>query len=70
MKIPHYAFYTELEIANHVRDLHVIAYRKNRAYIARPVPYYNFWYRLQMAWDIIRYKADALYWTIDINKDN
>jgi len=29
---------------------------------ARPEPYWSFWERLQQAWDVLRYKADALYW--------
>lgn len=30
--------------------------------LARPLPFYNFRVRLQQAWDILTYKADALYW--------
>lgn len=29
---------------------------------ARPEPYWSFWERLQQAWDVLTYKADALYW--------
>lgn len=32
---------------------------------ARPLPYYSLVYRLQMAWDVITYKADALYWEVE-----
>lgn len=34
---------------------------------ARPVPYYSLLERLQMAWHVLTYKADALYWEIDFN---
>jgi len=29
---------------------------------ARPLPYYSLKERLKMVWDILTYKADALYW--------
>ncbi len=29
---------------------------------ARPLPYYSLIERLRQAWDILTYKADALYW--------
>lgn len=29
---------------------------------ARPLPFYSFWNRLKQAWDVLRYRADALYW--------
>lgn len=28
----------------------------------RPYPYFSFWVRLQQAWDVFKYRADALYW--------
>lgn len=36
--------------------------------IARPMPFYSFIIRLKQAWDVFRYRADALYWHIDIDK--
>lgn len=30
--------------------------------MARPEPYWSFWERLRQAWDVLTYKADALYW--------
>ena len=30
--------------------------------IARPIPYYSIVSRLIQAYDVLRYKADALYW--------
>lgn len=35
---------------------------------ARPEPYYSLLERLRQAWDVFRYKADALYWDIDLDK--
>lgn len=35
---------------------------------ARPEPYYSLIERIKLAWDVLRYKADALYWTIDFDK--
>lgn len=29
---------------------------------ARPIPYYSFIDRIKQAWDVLTYKADALYW--------
>jgi hypothetical protein len=29
---------------------------------ARPMPYPSFFSRLRQAWDVLTYKADALYW--------
>lgn len=29
---------------------------------SKPLPYYSFIERLQQAWDVLRYRADALYW--------
>ena len=29
---------------------------------SRPVPYYSIVERIKMAWDILTYKADAIYW--------
>ena len=37
---------------------------------ARPLPYYSFRTRLKMAWDILRYKADPLYWSIDFEEQD
>lgn len=34
-------------------------------YLARPLPYYSLRARLKQAWDVLTYKADALYWLID-----
>lgn len=31
----------------------------------RGLPYYGIYYRLRDAWNVLRLKADALYWTID-----
>lgn len=35
---------------------------------ARPLPYYGFFYRIRDAWNVLWLKADALYWTIDLDK--
>lgn len=35
---------------------------------ARPLPYYGLIYRLRDAWNVLWLKADALYWTIDLDK--
>jgi hypothetical protein len=35
---------------------------------ARGEPYYGLFYRLRDAWNVLWLKADALYWTIDIDK--
>ncbi len=35
---------------------------------ARPEPYYGFFYRIRDAWNVLWLKADALYWTIDLDK--
>jgi|HubBroStandDraft_1064217.scaffolds.fasta_scaffold00148_44 hypothetical protein len=32
----------------------------------RPLPYYSFRTRLVMAWHVLTYKADPLYWSIDL----
>lgn len=29
---------------------------------SRPIPYYSITERLKMAWDVIRYRADVIYW--------
>ncbi len=29
---------------------------------ARPYPYFSFWTRVKQAWDVFKYRADALYW--------
>ena len=29
---------------------------------ARPVPYWSYVERFKQAWDVFRYRADALYW--------
>jgi len=34
--------------------------------LARPLPYYSTIIRLKQAWDVFRYRADALYWSQDI----
>jgi hypothetical protein len=36
--------------------------RGGRWVLARPLPFYSFWNRLKQAWDVLRYRADALYW--------
>lgn len=30
--------------------------------MARPIPYYSLKSRLRLCWDVIRYKADVVYW--------
>lgn len=30
--------------------------------LPRPYPYFSFWVRLKQAWDVFKYRADALYW--------
>lgn len=35
---------------------------------ARPLPYYGFFYRIRDAWNVLWLKADALYWTADLDK--
>lgn len=39
--------------------------RNGRWFISRPMPYISFFVRLKQAWDVLRYKADALYWLQD-----
>ncbi len=35
-----------------------------RAWVfARPIPYYSWPSRIRMAWHVLTYRADALYWT-------
>lgn len=35
--------------------------------IARPLPFYSLLCRLKLAWDVLRYKADVIYWRIDFD---
>jgi len=42
--------------------------KSGRWYLARPLPYYSFIIRLRQALDVLRYRADALYWGIDLDK--
>ena len=35
---------------------------------ARPELYYGLFYRIRDAWNVLWLKADALYWTIDLDK--
>lgn len=37
---------------------------------ARPLPYYSWRQRLRLAWDVLTYKADAVYWMCDQFKNN
>jgi hypothetical protein len=47
-------------------DSYTIRSIKNgKVYYSRPVPYYSFMIRLKQALDVLRYKADALYWDVD-----
>jgi len=39
--------------------------RTENGIISRPLPYYSTFIRLKQAWDVFRYKADALYWIGD-----
>jgi hypothetical protein len=32
---------------------------------ARPIPFYSWPCRIRMAWHVLTYRADALYWTSD-----
>ena len=42
--------------------------KSGRWHNARPLPYYGFIYRIRDAWNVLWSKADALYWTIDLDK--
>lgn len=37
---------------------------------ARPLPYYSIFNRIKLAWHVLTYKADALYWSIDLNNSS
>ncbi len=39
--------------------------RSGRWHLARPEPYRSLFARLRMSWDVLRYRADALYWETD-----
>lgn len=40
-----------------------------RWHVARPEPYRSFWCRLRQAFDVLRYRADAIYWPIDDDRE-
>ena len=33
--------------------------------VARPLPFYSLRNRLKLAWDVLNYRADVIYWRID-----
>ena len=51
-----YGSYTPFQLLRMIQT----ASRKGGA--ARPEPYYSVIERLQQAWDVFTYRADALYW--------
>lgn len=62
MKIPNYVKLYDVDVSLNRTS---VQGKSGQWHNARPIQYHNFLYRLQMAWDVLRYRADALYWTIN-----
>jgi len=54
--------YTPLKIQRLFTDMRTATQVDGRWITARPEPYYSLIERLRQAWDVLRYRADALYW--------
>jgi hypothetical protein len=57
--------YTKLWAEDVVRATDVLSKGKMGWHLARPLPYYGWKYRLRDAWNVLTFKADALYWECD-----
>jgi hypothetical protein len=59
-----YGSYNVENLIATIKNMPDVEIKKGKWIKARPEPYYSFWERLRQAWDVLTYKADALYWGI------